>query len=238
MNEYSFATFQVGKANKLAFEAAKTVAENPAGSYNPLFIYGHSGLGKTHLLKAIELYVKNANPQAITFYAKCATFIDSLVKAEKSKSIDSFVRSFRSIDLLLIDDMHVVLGKTATQGKICEIIESCVNTGHQVVLSSTEDPGMSPVIDWSMRHSFDKGLYADIQRPDSELTKMLVVQKAKLAGLELSDNQVELIARLDFDNVRLIEGLINWVAANAAPGPVVSSELMADALAYMRIYCR
>ena len=222
MNEYSFATFQEGKANRFAFMAAKAVAENLAESHNPLYIYGRSGLGKTHLLKAIETYVKTSNPQAITFYAKCGTLIESLAKAEKSKSKGSFVGSFQSIDLLLIDDMHVLSGKMATQGKICEIIELCVNAGNQVVLSSTESPGELPAIDWSMRHTFDKGLYADIQRPDAELTKKIVIQKAKLAGLELSDSQTDLIARLDFDNIRLIEGLINWIAANAAPGPVVS----------------
>ena len=238
MNEYSFATFQEGKANRFAFMAAKAVAENLAESYNPLYIYGRSGLGKTHLLKAIETYVKNTNPQTITLYAKCNTLVESLVKAANNKSTDSFVRSFQSIDLLLIDDMHVLLGKMATQRKICEIIELNVNAGHQVVLSSTEDPGESPAIDWSMRHTFDKGLYADIQRPDAELTKKIVIQKAKLAGLELSDIQTDLIARLDFDNIRLIEGLINWIAANAAPGPVVSSDLIRDALEYMRIYCK
>ena len=238
MNEYSFSTFQVGKANKYAFSAAKAVAEKPAGLYNPLFIYGRSGLGKTHLLKAIETSVKTANPQAKTLYTKCATLVESLVKAEKSKSTDSFVHSFQSIDLLLIDDMHILLGKMATQRKICEIVEICVNAGHQVVLSSTEDPGEAPAIDWSMRHSFDKGLYADIQKPDAELTKTIVIHKAKLAGLELSDSQTDLIARLNFDNIRLIEGLINWIAANAAPGPVVSSDLFSDALEYMHIYCK
>ena len=218
MNEYSFATFQEGKANRFAFMAAKTVAENLAGIFNPLFIYGRSGLGKTHLVK-------------------CATLVESLMKAEKNKSTDSFVRSFQSIDLLLIDDMHVLLGKMATQRKISEIIELNINAGHQVVLSSTEDPGGSPAIDWSIRHTFDKGLYADIQRPDAELTKKIVIQKAKFAGLELSDSQIDLIAKLDFDNIRLIEGLINWIAANAAPRPVVSSDLIRDALEYMRIYC-
>ncbi|MBR6209511.1 MAG: ATP-binding protein [Oscillospiraceae bacterium] len=238
MNDYSFATFQVGTANKFAFMVAKAVAENPAGLYNPLFIYGCSGLGKTHLLRAIEAYMKTANPQAITRYSKCATLIESLVKAEKSKSTESFVRSFQSIDLLLIDDMHVLLGKMATQGKISEIIELCVNAGHQVVMSSTEDPGGTPSIHWSMHNTFDKGLYADVQRPDAELTRKIVIQKSRLAGLELSDSQVDLISRLDFDNIRLIEGLINWIAANAAPGPVVSSSLIAEALEYMRIYCR
>ncbi|MBQ3481384.1 MAG: ATP-binding protein [Oscillospiraceae bacterium] len=238
MNEYDFATFQVGKANKLAFMAAEAVAESLAGLYNPLFIYGRSGLGKTHLLKAIETYVKAANPHAITLYSKCAALVESLVKAQKNKSADSFMRSFQSIDLLLLDDMHVLLGKMATQSKIREIIELCVNSGHQVVLSSTEEPVGSPVIDWSMRHTFDKGLYADIQRPDAELIKKVVIQKSKHAGLDLSDSQVDLIARLDFDNIRLIEGLINWIAANAASGPVVSSSLINDALEYMRIYCR
>ena len=86
MKEYDFAAFQVGMANKYAFIAAKAVAENLAGSYNPLFIYGRSGLGKTHLLRAIETYVKTANPQANTLYTKCANLVESLVKAEKSKS--------------------------------------------------------------------------------------------------------------------------------------------------------
>lgn len=238
MNEYSFATFQVGTSNKSAFMAAKGVAENLAGLYNPLFIYGRSGLGKTHLLKAIETYVKTANPQAKTLYTKCATLVESLVKAKKSKSTDSFLCSLQSIDLLLVDDMHVLFGKMETQGKIHEIIKSCVYAGHQVVLSSTEDPGWPPVIEWSTHNTFGKGLYTYIYRPDADLTKKIVIQKANLAGLQLADSQVDLIVRLDFNNIRLIEGLISWVAANAAPGSVVSSSLINDALEYMRIYCR
>lgn len=238
MKPYTFANFQVGKTNELAFTAAKAVVEEPALLHNPLFLYGRPGLGKTHLLKAIEAGVKAANPQAKTQYVKCCKLIESLRKARKSHSADSFPRTFQSTELLLIDDVHVLYGKMDTEGRICDVISLCVNAGHQVVVSSAASPVRTDAFEWLTRNTFARGLVADIRRPDAELTGKIALQTAALTGLQLSDSQVDLITRLDFENVRLIEDLVNWIAANAAPGPVATSNLITDALEFMRIYCR
>ena len=213
MAGYTFDRFIVGNSNKFAHAAAIAVAEKPGETYNPLFIYGNSGLGKTHLLMAIGHTIQNRDPSAKIAYIKGDEFTIQLVKAIKEGTTDDFRTRYRKVDLLLVDDIQFIAGKQSTQEEFFHTFNAIYEAGHQIVITSDRPPLEMSLLDDRLRTRFEGGLMADIQPPDLETRMAITRNKAALLGLILSDDAVEYIATNITANIRQIEGVIKRLTA-------------------------
>ena len=213
MAGYTFDRFIVGNSNKFAHAAAIAVAEKPGKNYNPLFIYGNSGLGKTHLLMAIGHTIQNRDPSAKIAYIKVDEFTIQLVKAIKEGTTDDFRTRYRKVDLLLVDDIQFIAGKQSTQEEFFHTFNAIYEAGHQIVITSDRPPLEMSLLDDRLRTRFEGGLMADIQPPDLETRMAITRNKAALLGLILSDDAVEYIATNITANIRQIEGVIKRLTA-------------------------
>ncbi len=213
MAGYTFDRFIVGNSNKFAHAAAIAVAEKPGKNYNPLFIYGNSGLGKTHLLMAIGHTIQNRDPSAKIAYIKGDEFTIQLVKAIKEGTTDDFRTRYRKVDLLLVDDIQFIAGKQSTQEEFFHTFNAIYEAGHQIVITSDRPPLEMSLLDDRLRTRFEGGLMADIQPPDLETRMAITRNKAALLGLILSDDAVEYIATNITANIRQIEGVIKRLTA-------------------------
>ncbi len=213
MEGYTFDRFIVGKSNEFAHAAALAVAENPGKNYNPLFIYGNSGLGKTHLLLAIGQYIHAHVPGAKIAYVKGDEFINQMVKAIKEGTVDDFHVRYRDVDLLLVDDIQFIAGKRATQEEFFHTFNNIYEAGHQIVITSDRPPLEMATLDDRLRTRFEGGLMADIQPPDLETRMAIARNKAAQLGLILSDEAVTYIATVITANVRQLEGVIKRLTA-------------------------
>ena len=213
MAGYTFDRFIVGNSNKFAHAAAIAVAEKPGKNYNPLFIYGNSGLGKTHLLMAIGHTIQNRDPSAKIAYIKGDEFTIQLVKAIKEGTTDDFRTRYRKVDLLLVDDIQFIAGKQSTQEEFFHTFNAIYEAGHQIVITSDRPPLEMSLLDDRLRTRFEGGLMADIQPPDLETRMAITRNKAALLGLILSDDAVEYIANNITANIRQIEGVIKRLTA-------------------------
>ncbi len=213
MAGYTFDRFIVGNSNKFAHAAAIAVAEKPGKNYNPLFIYGNSGLGKTHLLMAIGHTIQNRDPSAKIAYIKGDEFTIQLVKAIKEGTTDDFRTRYRKGDLLLVDDIQFIAGKQSTQEEFFHTFNAIYEAGHQIVITSDRPPLEMSLLDDRLRTRFEGGLMADIQPPDLETRMAITRNKAALLGLILSDDAVEYIATNITANIRQIEGVIKRLTA-------------------------
>ena len=213
MAGYTFDRFIVGNSNKFAHAAAIAVAEKPGKNYNPLFIYGNSGLGKTHLLMAIGHTIQNRDPSAKIAYIKGDEFTIQLVKAIKEGTTDDFRTRYRKVDLLLVDDIQFIAGKQSTQEEFFHTFNAIYEAGHQIVIPSDRPPLEMSLLDDRLRTRFEGGLMADIQPPDLETRMAITRNKAALLGLILSDDAVEYIATNITANIRQIEGVIKRLTA-------------------------
>ena len=213
MEGYTFDRFIVGKSNEFAHAAALAVAEKPGKNYNPLFIYGNSGLGKTHLLLAIGQYIHSHTPGAKIVYVKGDEFTIQMVKAIKDGSVDDFHTRYRDVDLLLVDDIQFISGKRATQEEFFHTFNNLYEAGHQIVITSDRPPLEMATLDDRLRTRFEGGLMADIQPPDLETRMAIARNKAAQLGLILSDEAVNYIATVITANVRQLEGVIKRLTA-------------------------
>ena len=213
MEGYTFDRFIVGKSNEFAHAAALAVAEKPGKNYNPLFIYGNSGLGKTHLLLAIGQYIHAHTPGAKIAYVKGDEFTIQMVKAIKEGSVDEFHTRYRDVDLLLVDDIQFIAGKRATQDEFFHTFNNIYEAGHQIVITSDRPPLEMSLLDDRLRTRFEGGLMADIQPPDLETRMAIARNKAAQLGLILSDDAVTYIATVITANVRQLEGVIKRLTA-------------------------
>ena len=213
MAGYTFDRFIVGNSNKFAHAAAIAVAEKPGKNYNPLFIYGNSGLGKTHLLMAIGHTIQNRDPSAKIAYIKGDEFTIQLVKAIRENTTDDFRTRYRKVDLLLVDDIQFIAGKQSTQEEFFHTFNAIYEAGHQIVITSDRPPLEMSLLDDRLRTRFEGGLMADIQPPDLETRMAITRNKAALLGLILSDDAVEYIASNITANIRQIEGVIKRLTA-------------------------
>ena len=213
MAGYTFDRFIVGNSNKFAHAAAIAVAEKPGKNYNPLFIYGNSGLGKTHLLMAIGHTIQNRDPSAKIAYIKGDEFTIQLVKAIKEGTTDDFRTRYRKVDLLLVDDIQFIAGKQSTQEEFFHTFNAIYEAGHQIVITSDRPPLEMSLLDDRLPTRFEGGLMADIQPPDLETRMAITRNKAALLGLILSDDAVEYIATNITANIRQIEGVIKRLTA-------------------------
>lgn len=213
MAGYTFDRFIVGSSNKFAHAAAIAVAENPGKTYNPLFIYGNSGLGKTHLLLAIGQQIHERSPEKSIAYIKGDEFTNQLVKSIKDGTAEEFRQKYRNVDLFLVDDIQFIAGKQQTQNEFFHTFNNIFEAGHQIVITSDRPPLEMSILDDRLRTRFEGGLMADIQPPDLETRMAITRNKAGQLGLLLSDDAVEYIATSITANIRQLEGVIKRLTA-------------------------
>ncbi len=232
-DEYSFETFVVGPSNKFAHAASQAVANKPAGMYNPLFIYGGSGLGKTHLLCAICREIQKNNPRARILYIKGETMTNELIDAIRDGTTSEFHAKYRQVDVLLVDDIQFISGKTSTQMEFFHTFEALHSNGKQIVLTSDRPPREIATLEERLRSRFEMGLLADIQPPDLETRIAIIRRKAHALDLPLQDDVTEYIANQLKSNIRQLEGVVKRMRAqyllnNEQPNLIAAQNAIRD----------
>ncbi|MGL5973457.1 MAG: chromosomal replication initiator protein DnaA [Oscillospiraceae bacterium] len=233
--EYTFDTFIVGSSNKFAHAASLAVASNPSGAYNPLFIYGPSGLGKTHLLYAICNEVRHSEPNKNMIYVKGEEFTNELIEAIGKKSTIEFHNKYRAADILLVDDIQFIGGKESTQEEFFHTFNTLYHDGKQIVLTSDRPPKEIKTLEDRLRTRFEWGLLADIQTPDFETRIAIIRRKAQLLGIKINDDVSEYIANKLKNNIRQLEGAVKKLKAyylleNLEPSIAVAQNAIKDIL--------
>lgn len=216
--KYTFDTFVVGSNNKFAHAASLAVAESPGKVYNPLFLYGGVGLGKTHLMNSIAHYIIENHPEMHILYVTSEEFTNEVIEAirnGKNTALPTFREKYRNIDILLIDDIQFIIGKESTQEEFFHTFNALHTAGKQIVISSDRPPRDMDVLDERIRSRFEWGLMADIQSPDYETRMAILRKKQELDGSNVSQDVLEYIATNVRSNIRELEGSLNKVIALA-----------------------
>jgi chromosomal replication initiator protein len=212
---YIFDHYIVGSSNRFAHAASLAVADNPGTQYNPLYIWGGVGLGKTHLLHAIGHRALERNPNTTVTYVSSETFTNDLINSLRTQRMEDFRDRYRSIDLLMIDDIQFIGGKDSTQEEFFHTFNSLHQAGKQVVISSDKPPKAIGGLVERLRSRFEGGLIADVQLPDYEMRTAILRAKGEELGRKLPDDVVEYVAQRDQSNIRELEGALNKVLAYA-----------------------
>lgn len=213
--QLTFETFVTGKANQLAHAAGLQVAEKPGATYNPLFIYGGVGLGKTHLLQSIGNLVNKENPQARICYVHATNYVSGVVKAFQTKTFDEFKQFYNSLDLLLIDDIQFIADKPATQQEFFYTLNSLIDTNKQVVITCDTFPKEITGIEPRLTSRFTCGLTVAIEPPGLEMRVAILLQKSATNGTPISEDVAFFIAKHVRSNIRELEGALNRIEAYA-----------------------
>lgn len=211
--ENTFDTFVVGASNKFAHAAAQAVAANPGKAYNPLFIYGNSGLGKTHLLNAICHEIKRNDPSMKIVLTDGEEFTNEFIEALNHRTTTEFQNKYRKVDVLLMDDVQFIASKERTQEEFFHTFNALTQDGKQIVLSSDRPPKDMPQLEDRMRTRFEWGLLADVQPPDLETRTAIIRTKAAQFGMILSEDVIQYIAENITSNVRQLEGVVKRLTA-------------------------
>jgi chromosomal replication initiator protein len=228
---YTFDAFIVGSSNQFAHAACRAVAEAPSRSYNPLFIYGGVGLGKTHLMHAIGQYVLQHDPSLKLTYISSERFMNEMINAVRYDRILDFRERYRSVDILLVDDIQFVSGKEGTQTEFFHTFNALYDAQKQIVLSSDRPPNEIPALEERLRSRFEWGLTADIQSPDLETKVAILKRKAEAEAIPLPDNVAIHIAGRIKSNIRELEGsLIRLIAYASLTGREISLDLTREVL--------
>lgn len=209
---YTFDTFIVGSNNDLAYTASQAVAASPGTKYNPLYLYGGVGLGKTHLMQAIGNEVLKANPSARILYLSSETFVQEFMDSIRFKK-KGFSDKYRNVDILIVDDMQFIAGKEKTQEEFFHTFNFLHQNNKQIIISSDKPPRSIPTLTERLRSRFEMGMTIDVQLPDFETRCAIVTAKAALSGVELSRDTVEYLATHIKTNVRELEGVLNQLLA-------------------------
>ncbi len=213
--DYTFDKFVVGSSNRFAYNAAKKVAENPGLSYNPLFIYGASGLGKTHLLYAIAHSIHAAHPEWRILYVKSETFVNELIETLRSQEryTEAFRKKYREVDVFLMDDVQFIAGKNSSEEELFHTFNTLHEQKKQIVFTSDRPPQEMLRLEERLKTRFEWGLAADIQPPDYETRVAIVKNKAIARGVQLPDSVLQYVAENITANVRQIEGTVSKLVA-------------------------
>ena len=214
--KYTFDTFVVGNNNRFAHAAALAVAEAPAKSYNPLFVYGGSGLGKTHLMHAIGNEVLKNNKTLNVLYVDSEKFTNQLINAIKDSKTEQFKNKYRNIDVLLIDDIQFIAGKERIQEEFFHTFNSLHGSGKQIIISSDRPPKDIPLLEDRLKSRFEWGLIADISNPDYETRFAILKKKAQLDNIYIDDEILSNIATKIDSNIRELEGTLNRLIATSS----------------------
>ncbi len=212
-NKYTFDSFIVGGCNRLAYAAALGVAQNPGESYNPLFIYGGPGLGKTHLLQAIGHTAKVKNSSIL--YVSGEQFTNDFINAIRQNAVDEFHNKYRRVDMLLVDDIHFISGKEQTEESFFHTFNELHNSNRQIIITSDRPPKSMPLLEERLRSRFEWGLIVDIQPPELETRLAILQANAERRGIETTPDVLEYIAEQIKRNIRELEGGLNRVIAYA-----------------------
>ncbi|MEJ2511123.1 MAG: chromosomal replication initiator protein DnaA [Anaerolineales bacterium] len=228
-HRYTFETFVVGASNRLAQAASMAVAENPARAYNPLFLYGGVGLGKTHLLNAIGNVAQQSGLSVL--YVSSEEFTNDLINAIRSHTTQAFRDKYRMTDVLLIDDIQFIAGKESTQEEFFHTFNTLHAQDKQIVISSDRSPKAMSTLEERLRSRFEWGLIADIQPPDFETRLAILRSKAERIGRDVPGEIMELVAQRMQSNIRELEGALNRIVAHAdLRGIPLTKELVNTAL--------
>ena len=228
---YEFQSFVVGNSNQFAHAAARAIAENPARSYNPLFLYGGVGLGKTHLLHAIGHTIHRKHSKLRVMYLPAEQFVNELISSLRFNRMPDFRERYRSIDVFMVDDIQFLANKERTQEEFFHTFNTLYSSQRQIVLSSDSSPRNIPALEERLRSRFEWGLIADIQPPDLETKVAILRRKSDQEGIALSDDVALFIARQVKSNIRELEGMLNRVVAfSSLTGKPLSLELVKETL--------
>lgn len=229
--KYTFDTFVIGNGNRLAHAASVAVSEAPAKAYNPLFLYGGVGLGKTHLMHAIGHYILSQNPASKVMYVSSEKFTNELINAIKDDRNEEFRSKYRNIDVLLIDDIQFIGGKERTQEEIFHTFNALYEADKQIIISSDRPPKEITTLEERLRSRFEWGLTADIQSPDLETRIAILQKKAQLENLFIPNDVLVFIADKVISNIRELEGALNKVIAySSLTETEISVDLCTEAL--------
>lgn len=232
--KYTFDTFVVGSSNKFAHAAALAVAESPGKVYNPLFIYGGAGLGKTHLMHSIAHFIIEQNPDMKVLYVTSETFTNELIDAIRNgnnTAISSFREKYRSVDVLLIDDIQFIIGKEATQEEFFHTFNDLHGAKKQIIISSDKPPKEIETLEARLRSRFEWGILADISMPDYETRVAILKKKEESEGYNIDDKVIDYIANNIKSNIRELEGALNkLIALSNLENREITVELAEEAL--------
>jgi chromosomal replication initiator protein len=229
--KYTFDTFIIGNSNRFTHAACFAVAESPAKAYNPLFIYGGVGLGKTHLMHAIGQFIKEHNSKLKVFYVTSEKFTNELINSIRDDKTVEFRNKYRGMDILLVDDIQFLAGKERTQEEFFHTFNTLYEANKQIIISSDRPPREIPTLEDRLRSRFEWGIITDIQPPDLETRIAILRKKTQLENLTVPDDTIVFIANKIQSNIRILEGALNRVVARSSfNGEEISPEMAADVL--------